>query len=176
MKIIEFEQQKESHELFYPLVEYYKLSKACQKIVDESQTDPSKLLFVGKSLIEGTNEFPKNIKLGIQCIEESIKQNNIEAILYYSSILMKGDIIKCDLQKSNEYLSKIDPNQDSRVYVLKGKISYKMSKFKESVHYFEEGSKSGDKESMYQYAKMLFIGEGIKKNVSESIKYNKSIE
>lgn len=39
------------------------------------------------------------------------------------------------------------------------------------MKYFEEGSKLGDGESSYQYSKMLFLGEGVKKNEQEAIKY-----
>ena len=79
-----------------------KLTKSCQTLVEESKTEPSKQFIVGKSLIEETNGFPKNIELGIEYIEESIKHNYIESIIYYCEHLIKGDIIPQDLLKSKE--------------------------------------------------------------------------
>ena len=39
------------------------------------------------------------------------------------------------------------------------------------MKYFSEGSKAGDFESMIEYGKLFFNGEGVKKNIKESLKY-----
>lgn len=85
--------------------------------------------------------------------------------------MIKGKIIPSDLQKAAQYLSKIGSVSDYRVLVLKGKICIKENKFSEATKYFEKGVKEGNGECMYQYAKMLFLGNGITKNMKEAFKY-----
>ena len=173
-KVEETVQQESNDELrgmLYPRSEFDTLKKPCQELVKEAIRDSSKQFFVGRSLIEGDNDFPVDVNLGLKYLEESIKCKSIDSIIYLTIMLIRGDIIKEDLERANEILSKISPSQDKRIFSLKGQISLKKNKYSESVKYFSEGSKSGDFESMIEYGKLFFNGEGVKKNIKESLKY-----
>ena len=159
----------------YPISEFNSLNKACQKMVEEAANDAEKQFAVGESLIEGKNNFPKNVELGLKYIEESNKKMFIKSIVYYATMLVKGDIIPQDLNKANEYLSKIDPAKDSNIIFLKGQISRKSERYTEASKYYEEGSKANNIYCLYKYGKMLFLGQGIKRNAKEALIYiNKS--
>ena len=78
-------------------------------------------------------------------------------------------------QKVHEEISSDEKQQkvlqNARIFLLKGKISFKQNKYNESIKYFEEGMKLGDKESMYRYGIMHFLKEGNKNKEKDSIKY-----
>lgn len=98
----------------------------------------------------------------------------IKSIVYYATMLVKGDVIPQDLYKANEYLSKIDPAKDSNIIFLKGQISRKSERYTEAAKYYE-GSKANNIHCLYKYGKMLFLGQGIKRNAKEALIYiNKS--
>ena len=97
---------------------------------------------------------------------KSVNEKNNDAILYYIKLLVKGKLIKEDLTKASEYLSKLNKIQEENKYYLQGLISYKQNKYKESSRFYEEGSKKGSLKCMYKYGKLLFI-EGIEKNKKE---------
>ena len=168
---IEVLEKEKSYNLLYPFGLFIVLPKNNQKLLEEVRSKPEKQFEIGQFLIEGMNDFPENINAGFQYIEQSANNNYIEAIIYYIRELIKGKIIHQDFTKANEYLSKIHRYDKEVILLLKGLISHKMNKFKKSIQYFEKGTKIGSKECIYQYAKMLFLGEGIKKNTKQAIKY-----
>lgn len=168
---IEVLEKEKSYNLLYPFGLFIVLPKNNQKLLEEARSKPEKQFEIGQFLIEGMNDFPENINAGFQYIEQSVNNNYIEAIIYYIRELIKGKIIHQDFTKANEYLSKIHRSDKEVILLLKGLISHKMNKFKKSIQYFEKGTKIGSKECIYQYAKMLFLGEGIKKNTKQAIKY-----
>ena len=86
-------------------------------------------------------------------------------------MLIKGEFIPQDLDEAEKCLNEINHIETPQIYVLTGKICKKRNKFKEALQYFEQGLKVNDNECIYKYAKMLFLGEGIRKNTKEAIKY-----
>ena len=168
-KVIEIDTTKKNI-LNYPLKKFNELSKMNQKLVEEAEKDSEKQFEVGHFLIEGKNDFPKDVTLGLQYINHSINGKCTNAIVYYVQLLIKGKIIPEDLSKAEEYLSKLNATNDKRKYLLLGLMSYKKNKFTEAVKWFQEGSKLGDSKFMYKYGIMLFIGEGTKLNTKEAIK------
>lgn len=148
----------------FPSFEFNDLNEACQKLVTEAVKDPEKQFIVGKSLIEGENNFIQDIQLCIKYIEESVKANCLNSMIHYVKMLIKGNLITQDFTKAEYYLSIISQKQDKRIYVLNGRMSRKKDKYSEAVRYFKEGSNAGESESMFEYGKMLFLGEGVKKN------------
>ncbi|KAK8893005.1 hypothetical protein M9Y10_030261 [Tritrichomonas musculus] len=151
--------------MIYPLEEFDKLSKNNQNLVEISEKDSEKSFLVGRFLIEGKNGFPHNIKLGPKYIEHSVHEKCVEAIFYYTELLIKGKIIPEDLAKANKYLtqaSQLLNTKDSRQFLLRGLMSYKKNKMKEAVKFYSEGIKLGDAVCMY---------EGTEKNDKESINH-----
>lgn len=155
----------------YPLEEFNKLSKKEQTLIEKAENDNEKQFEVGQYLIEGKHNFPIFINLGLRYIENSVNQKCTNAIIYYIKLLIKGKIIPENLSKAKEYLSKLNAIDDSRKLLFHGLLNYKKGRFKKAAKYFEEGSKLGNSLCMYKYGKMLFIGEGTKKNNKEAIKY-----
>lgn len=80
---------------------------------------------VSKSLLEGENQFPINIELGKQYLNKSLKNKCIESIIYTVKLLIKENIIQQDLNKAKRILHNNHHIIDSRLFVLKGKISKK---------------------------------------------------
>ena len=156
-------------EKLFPIKEYNELNDSCQKIVDEAENDHEKQFLVGTYLIEEKNEFPRNTEIGIKYLEKSISKGCFDCAVYYSQILIDGKLVPKDFLKAKKYLSKCLNKDDGRVFLLYGKILKKEKKFSEARNYFQKGSKKGNSESMYYYAKMLILGEGGNKNEDEAI-------
>ncbi|KAK8864991.1 hypothetical protein M9Y10_010519 [Tritrichomonas musculus] len=164
-------EQRKSNNLIFPSLQFNNLTKNYQDLVEKAQTNPEKQFEVGKLLIEGKNGFEVNISLGLQYIEESVKNEYLEAIIYYILILIKGKIVQQNFEKAGSYLSKIESGQDKRFFLLNGLINRKMNMYSRAMEYFNEGMKIGDSECIYQKGKMYFLGEGMKKNKKEAFKY-----
>lgn len=47
------------------------LNKSCKELVLKAQKDPNLKFFIGKSLIEGINDFPKDTTIGLEYIKQS---------------------------------------------------------------------------------------------------------
>ena len=85
-------------------------------------------------------------------------------------LYIKGKYYPQDLEKAKLLITKISSTNDFRLHLLEGLISYKENKYTEAIKHFQNGTKAGDIESIYHYGKMLFLGEGTKKNIKEAIK------
>lgn len=83
------------------------LNSVCKSHVAKADNgDLDSMFYVGYSLIEGANEFPKNVTLGLQYLIPASDSENVKAMEYYGSLLFKGEIIPKDIIKSNEILTK----------------------------------------------------------------------
>lgn len=175
-KVFETESDDELKGMLYPKEDFYNLPKSCQDLVKEAINDSFKQFLVGQSLIEEKNNFPSNIYLGKKYIELSNQGKCIDSMIYFVQMLIQGEINNEELERASTILSEIEPSQDKRVYCLTGLISLKKNKYLESVKHFLEGTKAGDLDSIYEYGKMLFIGECVKKSIKESVSYIKMTE
>lgn len=62
-----------------------------QKEEIQPETDDPELQFhIGKSFIEGVDDYPVDILKGVQYLELSIQNKNINAGIYYCSLLING--------------------------------------------------------------------------------------
>lgn len=163
--------EQNTYDFVFPQIQFDELSEANQSLVLEAENDGNKQFEVAKYLISGENGFPHNINLGIRYVIKSIKHKCIDAKFFYLRQLIKGGLIPQDLQYANDQIFHITKNQDTRLLLLKGIINRKMNRYSEAAYYLSEGIHMGDSECMYQYGKMLFIGEGIKKDQKEAKKY-----
>ncbi|KAK8839443.1 hypothetical protein M9Y10_031797 [Tritrichomonas musculus] len=165
------EEQSNAYDLLYPLEEFNKLNKSCQSIVEEARNDAEKEFIIAKSLIEGQNEFPKNVEIGLSYLEQANKQKYLDSKIYYIRMLIKGNIVPQNLKKAEIYLSEVNSVKDKRLFVLRGLFLLKFDKYAEAVKQFHQGMNAGDSESTYKYAKMLYLGKGIEKNRKEALKF-----
>ena len=169
------EKKPEKHSLLYPYYEFINLSKKCQKLVMEAETDPKKQFKLAKSLIEGENDFPVNIDLGKQYLERSVLKKFSDAIIYYVKMLIKGEMIPCDIYRAKMILKENKKSKNVQFLVLKGRVAQRENKYTKSKSCFESGLKLNDEECMYQYAKIFFLGQGTKKDDKKAFEYfNKS--
>ncbi|KAK8892970.1 hypothetical protein M9Y10_030224 [Tritrichomonas musculus] len=169
-------EKNELNEMLYPFELFNLLHNKNQELVEEARTKPEKQFEVGLSLIEAKNGFPENINVGLRYVEQSANNNYLEAIIYYIRALIKGKIIKKDVNKAIEYLNKMDSSNKRVYFLIKGQILRKMDKYKQAFKYFKEGTLIDSNECTYQYGKMHFLGEGTKQNIDEAIiLFNRSI-
>ena len=133
--------------------------------------DPQTQFIIGKNLIEGTNNYQKDIMLGIKYLEESIKNDNFDSLIYYCQILIDGTIISKNIQKAKLYLkNKLNDNNDS-IMLLYGKILIHEKQLKEAKEIIFQCTKKGNIEAMYEYGKILFFGRGCEKNEKKAMEY-----
>lgn len=149
-----------SQKKLFPVDMYDELDEKCKRLVVDAEDISEKQFFIGTFLIEGKNNFPLNIDIGIKYFERSIEGGYIESVVYLSSILIKGVIINQDLKKAKKYLSSYLRVNDNRISYLYGKILKKENKIKEARKWFQKGAENGDPQSIHSYAKMLFTGDG----------------
>ncbi|KAK8847297.1 hypothetical protein M9Y10_019884 [Tritrichomonas musculus] len=166
-----FEIDESTKFFVFPLSDFEKLNVKCEKIVNDAQYDIEKQFIVGKRMLEGNGDFQQNVSVGLKYIKHSMSKNFLQSIIYYSRMLIKGNIIKKDLEKAKKIIHSISKTKDNQIFVLNGKIAKKEKNFKEARYHFLNGLKNKDDESIYKYAKMLFLGEGGKKNEKEAFKY-----
>lgn len=95
-----------------------------------------------------------------------MKAGFVESAIYYCNQLIKGSIIPRDIKKAKKILeSQIKEKDPGSYFLLYGKISKHENKYDECQKYFEKSISLDNKESMYQYGKLL-----IKNNDSISSK------
>ena len=135
----------------------------------EIDDDPQEQFVMGRNLIERTSDLPKNIEKGISCLMKSIDKKCFDAIIYYSKMLIKGNIIPKDIERAKSYLK--GNLNDSNAMLLYGQILKKEKKYSEAINMFDLSAKKGNKKAIYKYGKMIFKGEGCEANYKEAIKY-----
>lgn len=104
-KVVESEDSKPS-ELLYSLLEFNNLSKENQALVLEADNESEKAFELGQLFILGEKGFPQIISLGLKYIEHSVKNECLDAIIYYIRLLIKGKLFPQDLEKAGEYITK----------------------------------------------------------------------
>lgn len=120
--------QKDEQNIQHDVIETLlrSLPTSCRNhIIKADGGDLDSMFYVGRSLIEGANDFPKNCEIGLKYIIQASDQENVEAMVYYGSLLFKGDILPKDETKSIEILTKACTNYNSaRAKFLLAQIHY----------------------------------------------------
>lgn len=177
--------------MIYPSSQFNLLSNECQILVEEAVSDSSKQFKVGQYLIEGTHNFPQNTALGIQYLEQS-SNDNVESAIYYSQILIEGEIIPQDIDKAesildyhlgsgnpaivNLYLELDDKRKaaSKSSYSPSSSIKGKMPTNKREIfNFYKNLAEKDNAEAMYQCGLILEAGDGVLKNNNEANRYFK---
>lgn len=109
------------------------LNKSCKELFLKAQKDPNLKFFIGKSLIEGINDFPKDTTIGLEYIKQSNSAKILDSQIYYIDMLIKGNIIKQNFDLANKIIIQLLlRTKDSRIYALQGRISKKRKKIQRS--------------------------------------------
>ena len=145
------------------------LNEENQNLVNRTTSDKENQFIVGKNLIEGLHDFSQNISVGMKYLMKSVSNRCINAICYYIRILIKGELVLQDLEKADEYLQNIKKDIGGLYYYFLGKILYKKSQYKNAKKSFDKGASKKNLECMYESGKMLFLGEGVSRNIKKAL-------
>ena len=148
--------KKSKNKVLYPSNEFKNLGAIQQQIVEESSGDPEKEFKIGKNLIEGIEDFPQNSQIGILYLEQSTKEGSIEAAIYYSELLIKGEVIPQDIPKAEKILKKYKKENSGPVLLLLGKIKLQQNDYSKASTLFSKSAKAGNAEGMYEYINEVF--------------------
>ncbi|KAK8865308.1 hypothetical protein M9Y10_010848 [Tritrichomonas musculus] len=169
-------------------------SSNCIEHFQKAETqDAESMFYVGRNLIEGTNEFPQSIDIGLKYIIRASELHNYAAMEYYASLLFKGDILPQDKTKSTNLLTEVISKTNS----ITAKLLYAQIEYSKRVagangfddsevnyvlakEYSKEAAKSTPKntEAMILYAKISQKEKtnkfgSIERDFNESFKYFK---
>lgn len=121
--------------------------------------------------MEGKNGFTQNTQLSVSYLKRASENGCLNAAVYYARILTKGEMIPQDLVQANKLLKKYSKSENGDVILLLGKISKKEGNHTKAKKFFEQSSKVGNAESMYEIGKMHYKGIGCTKNEKEATKF-----
>lgn len=80
---------------------------AQSSVLDAENGDENSMLYVARCFIEGSNNFPQNVEVGIKFLENACKKKNVEAMKLYGTLLLNGSIIKKDEEKAIFMLNEV---------------------------------------------------------------------
>lgn len=124
--------KRSKSKMIYPLKDYIHLNYECQELVQEAEENPEKMFFISQCLLEGINGFPQNTQLAISYLKKSVDGGFIEAVTFYSNMLMKGNMVPQDLQQAMVLLEKYSKECNGDIFFLLGKINKKMKDYTKS--------------------------------------------
>lgn len=165
---------KPTPESFFPKDQFDLLDEKSRNLVNEANNNPNQQFLLGKYLIEGEYGFRRNIEIAIKYLNYSIDESCIESAVYYSNMLIKGDIILQDIKKALSILSKFLSTNDPNILFLYAKIMKKQKKYQVAKEYFIKSAKEGNNQSMFEYAKMLLIEEKGNQKIDQVIYFLKT--
>lgn len=155
----------------YPISELTKLSEECRSLVEDSENDPCIQYQVGRSLIEGTNGFPRRSDIGMKYINQSKEYQCIEAIVYYCSLLIDGVVIPKDVVEAKKILKKYIKGKNSDALLLYAKVLIDENDYSNGIKYLIKASKEANNQAMFELAKIFILGLGGNKDFSKAIEY-----
>lgn len=168
MKTISY---KNTDKNLYPISELTKLSEECRSLVEDSENDPYTQYQIGRSLIEGTNGFPRRSDIGMKYINQSKEYQCIEAIVYYCSLLIDGVVIPKDVVEAKKILKKYIKGKNSDALLLYAKVLIDENDYSNGIKYLIKASKEANNEAMFELAKIFILGLGGNKDFSKAIEY-----
>lgn len=122
-KLHNFKKQIQYSLKLFPFRKFILLKKdESIQLVKDAETDPMIQFIVGKCLIEGENDFPLDVQLGLEYLKQSIKNGNIESLVFYIKMLIKGEVIPQNHKKSLKLIETKLKTTKSLYLLLKGKL------------------------------------------------------
>ena len=159
-------------EIRYPSDLFESLNTKCKQLVYESYFNVYKSFLVGKFTLEGLNNFPQNIKIGLQLIENSMKRGSTAAYFYYIDLhLRKNEYISQNIRKAEQLIRNYPNQNDSNIFLLRGFAYRLQNKLDKAFQNIEQAAKLGNTKAIYYYAKMLYFGDGCQKCTNKADQY-----
>ena len=161
--------KERSFNYFYPLEKFLKLPKECQRAVKDASNNANEQFRIGVCSIEGIHNFPKDEEIGVNYLKCALRNKCKRAGIYLSRFFISHGIHK-DYSQASFFLSQCvsdsdeDENsenyeKDSEYLYLRGKIEKKEGNIDDAKLSFKKSYKGGNKDAMYEYAKIIFIKE-----------------
>lgn len=156
----------------YPYDKYLNLNNECKRLVCEAEKSADVKFIVGKFCIEGENGFPVDLETGLSYLKQSIKEDCLQSILYYSRMQIRGKRIPRNIRKAKERLDKVEESKrNGEFYLLYGRILRKEKDYENAKKYLNKAMKRGNAEAMNIYGKMFLYGEGCESSKERSLQY-----
>lgn len=152
-----------------PDEQYSKLSKSCKEMVDKAIDDPALQYEVGLNLTKGANGFEKDITTAIEYLQNSIKGGNIDAVILYNRMLIIGKKIAPDLEQAQKNLKNYEDLNNPEIIFLNAMIEKKNEKIGKAVRLLKRAIKGKCGEAMFEYGKMLYIGEDVEEDKKKAM-------
>lgn len=164
--------QKEEH--LFPNDLFSLLDAKNKKMVIKSSRDAEQGFYVGKYLIEGTNNFPQNIEIGLKFIEDSMEKGSSDSLFYMCQLLTtKNNYIENNFDRAIQLLHSYYDKTDPRYNYIYGIIFRKRRNHKKAFKCFQRSLIGGSSEAYFNYAQMLFYGQGCTKDKDKANEYFK---
>lgn len=145
--------------------------KNAKKIVRDAEENAQLQHILGIDLIEGQNEFPQKIDIGIEYLQKSRFEGYIESMIYLSKMFIEGKFVPQNIEKATEIIKEIPDRKHPEYYLLLGKIEEKNLNYYKAKIYYKKAIKLQNNEAMFCYGKLLNNGKGVIKNVKKAKKY-----
>lgn len=154
----------------YPESDFARLNEQNQKLVKSAdEGDPESCYNLGKSLIEGEYGFPIMLNLGENYLLKAVKQDHVEALIYYSQVLQDGDKIPRNEKKAKKHLERAVKKGSSIAHVRLGQLYLDTNETKKGVKELQKGVKQNNSEAMMLLSKLYQEGTGVKQNKDEAL-------
>ena len=141
--------KKSKSKILFPIQEFNNLNETNKKLVEDSAGDINEEFKIGQLLIEWKENFSQNVEVGLLYIEHSAKNGSQDAAIYYSRLLIDGEVIPRDLEKAEKLLNKFKKGNKGTVFLLKGQIKKIQNNHSKAIKNFEKAAKYGNAEGMY---------------------------
>lgn len=159
--------------MIYPKSKFIELSKSCQKKVIRAIEDADEQFKVGSFLINGEHGFPKNIKIGVKYLKQAIKGGSIESVILYNRMLIIGKKIEGNIKEAKKNLEKYNELKNPEIIFLQAMIEKKEENYPKAIKLLKVAIKAGIGEAMFEYGKLLYLGQGIDENKERANHYFK---
>ncbi|OHS95050.1 hypothetical protein TRFO_38763 [Tritrichomonas foetus] len=146
-----------------------------EQLANANKGDLNACLYVGKSLIEGSNGFPQDLNIGRKYIETAVRANHVPSLLYYGILLADGtDDIETDVDRAMDLLKTASEMGESLAMVKLGKILVSKNKI-EAIPLLKKASAKGCSQGKVELGIVIEKGLlGTTPNPTEAVRLFKS--
>lgn len=155
----------------YPKYIFDSLDPNAKLMVIESNFNVNKTYLVGRSSLLGCCNFPKNVDIGIKYIEKSIQNGSERAMKFYAKYLITNpSCTQQDIDKAQKLISKVSDQNSPYTIFIKGLIYRKQHNLEDAIRNIENAANNGVNEALFYYGKMLYYGDGCKRDKEKADK------
>ena len=98
--------KSKSRKTLYQAQDFDQLDQFCQQLVQEVEEDAQLQFKVGQYLMEGKKGFSQNTQLSVSYLKHASEYGCLNAAIYLSRVLIKGEVMPQDLLQASKLLKK----------------------------------------------------------------------